>query len=114
MIAGFYIFFALGQAFSMGTTMTNGLSALPQELTSDGNAVINTVQQLAGAIGTAVCSTIVAASQASAHTMAAGTTTGTIHAFLLLAALAILTLGCSSGVFYSQARKLPAGAIESR
>lgn len=114
MITGFYIFFALGQAFSMGTTMTNGLSALPQELTSDGNAVINTVQQLAGAIGTAVCSTIVAASQASAHTMAAGTTTGTIHAFLLLAALAILTLGCSSGVFYSQARKLPAGAIESR
>ncbi len=114
MITGFYIFFALGQAFSMGTTMTNGLSALPQELTSDGNAVINTVQQLAGAIGTAVCSTIVAASQASAHTMAAGTTTGTIHAFLLLAALAILTLGCSSSVFYSQARKLPAGAIESR
>ena len=114
MITGFDIFFALGQAFSMGTTMTNGLSALPQELTSDGNAVINTVQQLAGAIGTAVCSTIVAASQASAHTMAAGTTTGTIHAFLLLAALAILTLGCSSGVFYSQARKLPAGAIESR
>ena len=114
MIAEFYIFFALGQGFSVGTTMTNGLSSLPQELTSDGNAVINTVQQLAGAIGTAVCSTIVASSQASAHTMAAGTTTGTIHAFFLLAALAILMLGCSSGVFYSQARRLPAGALESR
>lgn len=114
MIAGFYIFFALGQGFSVGTTMTNGLSSLPQELTSDGNAVINTVQQLAGAIGTAVCSTIVASSQASAHTMAAGTTTGTIHAFFLLAALAILMLGCSSGVFYSQARRLPSGALESR
>ena len=114
MIAGFYIFFALGQGFSVGTTMTNGLSSLPQELTSDGNAVINTVQQLAGAIGTAACSTIVASSQASAHTMAAGTTTGTIHAFFLLAALAILMLGCSSGVFYSQARRLPSGALESR
>ena len=114
MIAGFYIFFALGQGFSVGTTMTNGLSSLPQELTSDGNAVINTVQQLAGAIGTAVCSTIVASSQTSAHTMVAGTTTGTIHAFFLLAALAILMLGCSSGVFYSQARRLPSGALESR
>ncbi len=113
MIAGFYIFFALGQGFSVGTTMTNGLGTLPQELSSDGNAVINTLQQLAGAIGTAVCSTIVASSQASAHTMASGTTTGTIHAFILLAALAILMLGCSSGVFYSQARRLPAGVLES-
>ena len=114
LIAGFYIFFALGQAFSMGTTMTNGLSVLPQELTSDGNAVINTVQQLAGAIGTAVCSTIVASSQVSAQTMASGTAAGTIHAFILLAILAFLTLGCSSGVFISQSRQLPAGALESQ
>ena len=114
LIAGFYIFFALGQAFSMGTTMTNGLSVLPQELTSDGNAVINTVQQLAGAIGTAVCSTIVASSQASAQTMASGTAAGTIHAFILLAILAFLTLGCSSGVFISQSRQLPASALESQ
>lgn len=112
MIAGFYIFFALGQGFSVGTTMTNGLSTLPQELSSDGNAVINTLQQLAGAIGTAVCSTIVASSQASAHTVAAGTTAGTIHAFFLLAALAVLMLGCSSGVFYSQDRQLPVGTPE--
>lgn len=114
LIAGFYIFFALGQAFSMGTTMTNGLNVLPQELTSDGNAVINTVQQLAGAIGTAVCSTIVASSQASAQTMASGTAAGTIHAFILLAILAFLTLGCSSGVFISQSRQLPSGALESQ
>ncbi len=112
MISGFYIFFALGQGFSVGTTMTNGLSTLPQELSSDGNAVINTLQQLAGAIGTAVCSTIVASSQATAHTMADGTTAGTIHAFFLLAALAVLMMGCSSGVFYSQARWLPAGTPE--
>lgn len=114
MVAGFYIFFALGQGFSVGTTMTNGLSSLPQELTSDGNAVINTLQQLAGAIGTAVCSTIVAASQASAPTMAAGTTAGTTHAFFLLAALAILMLCCSAGAFYSQAHRLPAGALKIR
>ncbi len=105
LIACFYLIFALGQGFSVGTTMTNGLGTLPQELSSDGNAVINTLQQLAGAIGTAVCSTIVASSQAS-HNMASGTTTGTIHAFVMLAILSILMLGCSSGVFYSQSHQL--------
>ena len=114
MIAAFYIFFALGQGFSVGTTMTNGLSALPQELSSDGNAVINTLQQLAGAVGTAVCSTIVASSQAAANTMTSGTTAGTIHTFILLAVLAILMLGCSSGVFYSQSRLLQAATPEMR
>ena len=43
--------------------MTNGLRQLPQELNADGNAVINTLQQLAGAIGTSVVTTIVAASR---------------------------------------------------
>ena len=44
--------------------MTNGLKQLTPELNPDGNAVINTLQQLAGAIGTSIITTIVAASQA--------------------------------------------------
>lgn len=44
----------------MGTIMTNGLSQLPEELNADGNAAMNTLLQLAGAVGTAVISTIVA------------------------------------------------------
>ncbi len=114
LIACFYVFFALGQGFSVGTTMTNGLSALPQELSSDGNAVINTLQQLAGAIGTAVCSTIVASSQASANNMASGTTAGTVHAFIMLAILSVLMLGCSSGAFISQSHLLTVGTPETR
>lgn len=104
LIAVFYVFFALGQGFSVGTTMTNGLRSLPEELNSDGNAVINTLQQLAGAIGTAVVSTIVAAAQ-SAHTLSSGTTTGTTESFLLLSILAGLMLCCSLGVFYSQKKR---------
>ena len=61
----FYIFFAFGQGFSVGNTMTNGLKQLPPELNPDGNAVINTLQQLAGAIGTSIITTIVAASRQS-------------------------------------------------
>lgn len=99
---GFYIFFALGQGCSVGNTMTNGLRQLPQELNADGNAVINTLQQLAGAIGTSVVTTIVAASQASLPgDTALATQQGSQDAFCLLAAITILILICSCGVFLS-------------
>lgn len=44
----FYLIFAFGQGFSSGNSMTNGLRQLPAELNPDGNAVFNTLQQLAG------------------------------------------------------------------
>ena len=40
----------------MGTIMTNGLSQLTEELNADGNAAMNTLLQLVGAVGTAVIS----------------------------------------------------------
>lgn len=82
--------------------MTNGLRQLPQELNADGNAVINTLQQLAGAIGTSVVTTIVAASQASLPgDTALATQQGSQDAFCLLPAITILILICSCGVFLS-------------
>lgn len=98
----FYMIFAFGQSFSMGTNMTNGLSYLPDELNSDGNAVINTLQQLSGAVGTCVVSTIVASSQAShdADTaMTAGTLAGTQNAFIVLFVISLLMLCCVIGIF---------------
>lgn len=81
--------------------MTNGLRQIPEELTTDGNAVINTLQQLAGAIGTSVITTIVASSQNSiANDMAFSTMVGSQNAFLLLAILSALMLCCSYSVFY--------------
>lgn len=59
----FYLFFAIGQGMAYGTTMTTGLRALPAELSADGNAVISTLQQLAGGVGTAIVSTVVASQQ---------------------------------------------------
>jgi len=96
----FYLFFAFGQGFSMGTIMTNGLSQLPQELNADGNAAMNTLMQLAGAVGTAVISTIVAAAQtAQPQSLAAATMTGSRHGFWLLTCCAIIILICSLKVF---------------
>ncbi len=97
---GFYVFFALGQGCSVGNTMTNGLRQLSPALNADGNAVINTLQQLAGAIGTSVVTTIVAASQASLPgDTALATQQGSQEAFRLLAVITVLILICSCSVF---------------
>lgn len=98
-IAACYLVFALGQGFSAGNTMTNGLAQLPASVNADGNAIINTLQQLAGAVGTSVASTLVAASQAAAASFAAGTAAGTQNAFILLAVLAVGILACNLAVF---------------
>ena len=98
----FYILFAFGQSFSMGTNMTHGLSYLPEELNSDGNAVINTMQQLSGAVGTCVVSTIVASAQSSqsaASAMTTGTLIGTQSAFVVLFGVSIFMLCCVIGIF---------------
>ena len=102
----FYIAFAVGQGFSVGNTMTNGLKQLPERLNADGNAVINTLQQLAGAIGTSVVTTLVAAEQAKlSEDLAQATMLGSQKAFLLLCTLAVLILVCSLGVFRSSMPK---------
>lgn len=98
----FYVLFAFGQSFSMGTNMTNGLSYLPDELSSDGNAVINTLQQLSGAVGTCVVSTIVASAQASYDSdtaLTAGTLAGTQIAFIVLFGVSVFMLCCVLGIF---------------
>lgn len=46
-----YNFFMLGIGLSFGNIMTNGLHRLSQEQQADGNAIFNTVQQFAAAIG---------------------------------------------------------------
>ncbi len=86
-----YICFAFGQSLMVGNSMTTSLSFLPAETKADGNAVINTLQQLSGAIGTSVSSAIVNAAQVgvAADGMAAATMTGTRAAYLVLAVVAI-------------------------
>ena len=93
-----YIFFAFGQSCSMGNSMTSGLRQLSVELNADGNAVINTTQQLGGAVGTSVVSSILAAAQAQLPgDMVTGTMLGSHTAFLILAALAVAMLYCLLG-----------------
>lgn len=100
-----YVLVPIAQGFSMGNTMTNGLSFLPERLKTDGNATFNTLQQLGGALGTAVMTSVVNAAQAVAPTdLAAGTLAGTQTAFWVLLALSAVALACLIGVFAGKAK----------
>lgn len=60
-----YVAYMVGIGIAFGNIMTAGLKQLGADLKADGNALMNALQQFAGAIGTAVVSAIIAATQAS-------------------------------------------------
>jgi len=53
----------IGVSLVMAPAQTNGLNQLPRELYPDGTALMNTLQQVSGAIGTAIAITIMSSSQ---------------------------------------------------
>lgn len=61
-VAAFHITMFIGITLAMMPSQTNGLNALPKELYPDGTALLNTLQQVAGAIGTAIAITIMSIS----------------------------------------------------
>ena len=80
--------------------MTHGLRSLPEELQADGNAAFNTVQQLGGAVGTAVAAAIVNSAQAaSSGDVVAGTTAGAQTAFCVLLGAGVAAFAAALGVF---------------
>ncbi|WP_110926177.1 DHA2 family efflux MFS transporter permease subunit [Bacillus massiliglaciei] len=58
-----HIFLMIGVSMIMMPAQTNGLNQLPPELYPDGTAIMNTLQQVAGAVGTAVAISIMSAGQ---------------------------------------------------
>ncbi|PKG25302.1 DHA2 family efflux MFS transporter permease subunit [Niallia nealsonii] len=61
-IVGMHIFMMIGVSMVMMPAQTNGLNQLPRELYPDGTAIMNTLQQVSGAIGTAVAISILSSS----------------------------------------------------
>ncbi len=92
MFYAFYVVFTIGQGLGMPTALTFGLSQLPKDLSADGNALVNSFQQLAGAMGTAVVSTIVASQQLSVpkSQFAEATAIGSQYSFILLALMLLV------------------------
>ena len=63
MVIIMHTFLMIGVSMVMMPAQTNGLNQLPRNLYPDGTAIMNTLQQVSGAIGTAVAITIMSASQ---------------------------------------------------
>jgi len=92
----------IGIALIMMPAQTNGLNQLPPAFYPDGSAVMNTLSQIAGAIGTAVAVSIMAAGQENyntnlksmpnAETMAEALTAGIQNAFLFALIASIIGL----------------------
>jgi|SRR5690625_958744 len=70
LLVAIHVFFSIGLAGLFSPLMTTALSSLPSELYGHGSAILNTLQQLAGAAGTAIMLTVF--SNVSAQTQAAG------------------------------------------
>lgn len=77
---------------SMGCVMTSALQLVGRDGQTQGNAILNTVQQFAGSIGTSLVAMIVAQSQGKGGALKVTTAIGTQHAFFLLVCLAVLLL----------------------
>lgn len=89
-----HVTFAVGVGLLMTPLMTTALSSLPGELYGHGSAIMNTLQQLAGAAGTAVLVVFLTrgtqAAVASGAADAAATAQGARWAFLAAGVLALV------------------------
>ena len=87
-----YMFYMAGMGSLLGTVMTSALASLPQDKQTQGNAILNTLQQFAGSMGTSLVAMIVAKSQVGVGKTAAATALGTQHAFILMLVFVILIM----------------------
>ncbi|MBM6622004.1 multidrug efflux MFS transporter [Micrococcaceae bacterium RIT802] len=106
LVIAMHVVFCIGFGMLMTPLMTTALGALPRELYGHGSAIMNTLQQLGGAAGTAVLiaamtigTTTAAASGVAAE---ASVVAGTEKAFFVGGILGLATILCSFFV-----RRLP-------
>lgn len=87
-----YILYMAGMGMSMGCIMTTSLSGLDHQSQAQGNAILNTLQQFAGSMGTSLVAMIVAQAQLN-HSSQLGTQIGTLHGYWLLIISSVIILG---------------------
>lgn len=95
-IGGMYVMFSIGLAMLMTPLMTAALTSLPRNLYGHGSASLNTLQQLAGAAGTAILVAALTIGAATAETGGAAgeaaQTSGAQTAFLIGGVLALVAV----------------------
>lgn len=103
MIGVFYFIFTMGIGFSFGNLMTNGLKQLQHKQQADGNALIMTFQQFAGASGTAIIAAIISQNQSNRLIdFAQATIEGSRMGFVFLIVLFFVELLLLAKLFFSK------------
>ncbi|MBA1433820.1 MFS transporter [Bombilactobacillus bombi] len=98
-----YLLYMAGCGFAFGNIMTNGLQNLSVDQQADGNAILTTLQQFAGATGTSIVAAVIAQSQTQGHVnIASATAKGSYHAFIILLILAAAELIILSRVVFDK------------
>lgn len=117
MLIVWHTMFCIGMAAVMTPLMTVSLGALPRNLYGHGSAIVNTLQQLAGAAGTAILvaamsigAAIAMSGEVSAAAAQAG---GTRTAFLVGGVIALVAVVVSFAIRTPKAGQAPAPKSES-
>lgn len=87
---GLHVLTMIGSGMAINNLMTATLSQLDENLSADGNSVMNTLQQFAGAASTAIAARLFAMGQASDAVH--GAMIGGRHGIILLAVLFVIAL----------------------
>lgn len=95
-IAG-HIILMIGAPLAMSPAQTYGLNSLPGSQSADGSAILNTLQQIVGAVATAIATSMLALGTAS-QAGVAGLTTGAHLGFGFVLIIAIVAFVISLGV----------------
>ncbi|XKK38199.1 DHA2 family efflux MFS transporter permease subunit [Nocardiopsis sp. ARC36] len=97
LVVAMHVVFCIGMAMLMTPLMTLSLGALPRSLYGHGSAIMNTLQQLAGAAGTAllVAAMSIGAAAAAALGGAGAQAVGTQDAFVLGGCLGLVAVVCA-------------------
>ncbi|KAA8817243.1 DHA2 family efflux MFS transporter permease subunit [Bifidobacterium callitrichos] len=110
-VAVAYALFMASSGFVLVPDQTHALNQLPARLNADGSAVMNTVQQLAGAIGTAVASALITEFAASAARSGASQPDSYLEGFAssmwVIAGLAVAGIVLAALMFRFSTRRPP-------
>ncbi len=105
-----HIILMIGAPLAMSPAQTYGLNALPPRLAADGSSIMNTLQQICGAIATALSTSLMSTGEAGQRTRDA-VSSGTRMGFMLTLALAII--GVIVATVFVRQQQAPADVEET-
>ncbi|WP_155287004.1 MFS transporter [Lacticaseibacillus zhaodongensis] len=85
-----YLVFSIGRSMAFGNTVAYGLKQMDKQLQNDANALYNTGQQVAGAMGTTVLALMMGSVHRPGNSHAANVAAGSAWAFIMLTVFGVI------------------------